>query len=371
VGRPGVGRVPPPCGVARGPARGGTRAARASARRRHPGALGDRRLARMGGRPLLVRLDDVGAAAPADAGSGASAREARLPRRDAARAHRRRRVRRTRPARARVRIRAEPAVEPCAPDHLPRPPRPGRRRRPRAAPHPPRVAGCLVLRHPARHLARHLAPRDVAPASSFRGTHPRTDTSAGGRADPAALPTVETYPDEGGTMIEARGLSKRYGDRVAVDDISFTIEPGHVTGFLGPNGAGKSTTMRMIVGLTRPTSGSVTIAGQRYAELRSPLTTVGALLDAKAVHSGRTAYHHLLGLAATHGIPTARVREVIELTGLDAVAGKRVKGFSLGMGQRLGIAAALLGDPQVLLFDEPVNGLDPEGVRWVRNFARY
>jgi ABC-2 type transport system ATP-binding protein len=172
-------------------------------------------------------------------------------------------------------------------------------------------------------------------------------------------------------MIEARGLSKRYGDRVAVDDITFTIEPGHVTGFLGPNGAGKSTTMRMIVGLTRPTSGSVTIAGQRYAELRSPLTTVGALLDAKAVHSGRTAYHHLLGLAATHGIPTARVREVIELTGLDAVAGKRVKGFSLGMGQRLGIAAALLGDPQVLLFDEPVNGLDPEGVRWVRNFARY
>jgi ABC-2 type transport system ATP-binding protein len=172
-------------------------------------------------------------------------------------------------------------------------------------------------------------------------------------------------------MIEARGLSKRYGDRVAVDDISFTIEPGHVTGFLGPNGAGKSTTMRMIVGLTRPTSGSVTIAGRRYAELRSPLTTVGALLDAKAVHSGRTAYHHLLGLAATHGIPTARVREVIELTGLDAVAGKRVKGFSLGMGQRLGIAAALLGDPQVLLFDEPVNGLDPEGVRWVRNFARY
>jgi ABC-2 type transport system ATP-binding protein len=129
--------------------------------------------------------------------------------------------------------------------------------------------------------------------------------------------------------------------------------------------------MRMIVGLTRPTSGGVTIAGQRYAELRSPLTTVGALLDAKAVHSGRTAYHHLLGLAATHGIPTARVREVIEQTGLDAVAGKRVKGFSLGMGQRLGIAAALRGDPQVLLFDEPVNGLDPEGVRWVRNFARY
>ncbi len=172
-------------------------------------------------------------------------------------------------------------------------------------------------------------------------------------------------------MIEAKGLTKRYGDKVAVDDVTFTVRPGAVTGFLGPNGAGKSTTMRMIVGLTRPTEGSVTVAGQRYAELRSPLTTVGALLDAKAVHGGRTAYHHLLALAATHGIPKSRVHEVIELTGLDAVAGKRVKGFSLGMGQRLGIAAALLGDPQVLIFDEPVNGLDPEGVRWVRTFARY
>src|SRR5690606_504555 len=197
---------------------------------------------------------------------------------------RRRRVRRTGPARARVRIRSEPAVEPRDADQLPRPPCPCRRRRPRAAPHPPRVAGCLLLRHPARHLARYLAPRDVAPASFLRGIRPRTDTPHGGRAAPAALPTVETYPDEGGTMIEARGLSKRYGDRVAVDDISFTIEPGHVTGCLGPNGAGKATSMRMIVGLTRPTSGGVTIAGQRYAELRSPLTTVGALLDAKAVH---------------------------------------------------------------------------------------
>jgi len=172
-------------------------------------------------------------------------------------------------------------------------------------------------------------------------------------------------------MIEAKGLTKRYGDKVAVDDVTFTVRPGAVTGFLGPNGAGKSTTMRMIVGLTRPTEGSVTVAGQRYAELRSPLTTVGALLDAKAVHTGRTAYQHLLALAATHGIPKSRVHEVIELTGLDAVANKRVKGFSLGMGQRLGIAAALLGDPQVLIFDEPVNGLDPEGVRWVRTFARY
>ncbi|AYF97600.1 ABC transporter ATP-binding protein [Protaetiibacter intestinalis] len=172
-------------------------------------------------------------------------------------------------------------------------------------------------------------------------------------------------------MIEARGLTKRYGDRIAVDDVSFTVQPGTVTGFLGPNGAGKSTTMRMIVGLTRPTAGSVTVAGQRYAELRSPLTTVGALLDAKAVHTGRTAYHHLLSLAASHGIPKQRVHEVIEQTGLDAVAGKRVKGFSLGMGQRLGIAAALIGDPQILIFDEPVNGLDPEGVRWVRTFARF
>jgi ABC-2 type transport system ATP-binding protein len=172
-------------------------------------------------------------------------------------------------------------------------------------------------------------------------------------------------------MIEARGLTKRYGDRVAVDDVSFTVRPGAVTGFLGPNGAGKSTTMRMIVGLARPTAGSVTVAGHRYGELRSPLTTVGALLDAKAVHTGRTAYQHLLGLAATHGIPQQRVREVIEQTGLDAVAGKRVKGFSLGMGQRLGIAAALLGDPQILILDEPVNGLDPEGVRWVRTFARF
>jgi ABC-2 type transport system ATP-binding protein len=172
-------------------------------------------------------------------------------------------------------------------------------------------------------------------------------------------------------MIEARGLTKRYGDRVAVDDVSFTVRPGAVTGFLGPNGAGKSTTMRMIVGLTRPSAGSVTVAGHRYAELRSPLGTVGALLDAKAVHTGRTAYQHLLGLAASHGIPKARVLEVIEQTGLDAVAGKRVKGFSLGMGQRLGIAAALLGDPQILILDEPVNGLDPEGVRWVRTFARF
>ena len=172
-------------------------------------------------------------------------------------------------------------------------------------------------------------------------------------------------------MIEAHGLTKRYGDRTAVDDISFTVEPGQVTGFLGPNGAGKSTTMRMIVGLTPPTSGTVTVNGRDYRELPAPLTAVGALLDAKAVHPGRSAYQHLLSVAATHGIPKARVHEVIELTGLGAVASKRVKGFSLGMGQRLGIASALIGDPQVLIFDEPVNGLDPEGVRWVRTFSRH
>jgi ABC-2 type transport system ATP-binding protein len=171
-------------------------------------------------------------------------------------------------------------------------------------------------------------------------------------------------------MIQIRQLTKRYGDRVAVDGISCDIKPGIVTGFLGPNGAGKSTTMRMIVGLDRPTSGSVTIDGRKYRELSSPLTTIGALLDAKAVHTGRSAYNHLLAMAATHGISKRRVREVIEITGLESVAAKRVGGFSLGMGQRLGIAAALLGDPDTLILDEPVNGLDPEGVMWVRGLAR-
>lgn len=171
-------------------------------------------------------------------------------------------------------------------------------------------------------------------------------------------------------MISAEGLTKRYGDKTAVDDISFSVRPGLVTGFLGPNGAGKSTTMRMIVGLDRPSAGRVTVNGKLYAEHAAPLREVGALLDAKAVHTGRSAYNHLLAMAATHGISTARVREVIGLTGLDSVAGKRVGGFSLGMGQRLGIAAALLGDPATLILDEPVNGLDPEGVMWVRNLAR-
>lgn len=172
-------------------------------------------------------------------------------------------------------------------------------------------------------------------------------------------------------MIEIHGLTKRYGDKVAVDNITATVRPGIVTGFLGPNGAGKSTTMRTIIGLDRPTSGTVTVNGKRYAEHKDPMHEVGALLDAKAIHTGRTAYNHLLAMAATHGIGKARVQEVIAMTGLESVAKKRVGGFSLGMGQRLGIAAALLGDPQTLILDEPVNGLDPEGVLWVRQLTKY
>ena len=173
------------------------------------------------------------------------------------------------------------------------------------------------------------------------------------------------------TMIEAHGLTKRYGEKTAVDNVSFTVEPGRVTGFLGPNGAGKSTTMRMAVGLDHPTAGSITVNGKPFREHRAPLREVGALLEAKAVHTGRNATNHLRGLAATHGIGRKRVNEVIEMTGLGAVAGKRVGGFSLGMGQRLGIAAAMLGDPRTLILDEPVNGLDPEGVKWVRTLVRY
>jgi ABC-2 type transport system ATP-binding protein len=172
-------------------------------------------------------------------------------------------------------------------------------------------------------------------------------------------------------MIVAQQLTKKYGDKTAVDGVSFTVPPGKVTGFLGPNGAGKSTTMRMIVGLDRPSAGSVTVNGARYVKMRAPLTEVGVLLDAKAVHTGRSARNHLRAMAATHGIGRARVDEVIELTGIGSVAGKRAGKFSLGMGQRLGIAAALLGDPHTLILDEPVNGLDPEGVRWVRQFVRH
>jgi ABC-2 type transport system ATP-binding protein len=167
-------------------------------------------------------------------------------------------------------------------------------------------------------------------------------------------------------MIEAHQLTKRYGDKTAVEDLSFTVRPGVVTGFLGPNGAGKSTTMRMILGLDRPTSGSVTVNGRPYVDHPAPLRQVGALLDAKAVHTGRSAADHLRVMAATTGIGRDRVEEVIDLVGLRDVADKRAGGFSLGMGQRLGIASALLGDPQTLILDEPVNGLDPEGVLWIR-----
>jgi ABC-2 type transport system ATP-binding protein len=171
-------------------------------------------------------------------------------------------------------------------------------------------------------------------------------------------------------MIEARDLTKRYGDKTAVDHLSFTVEPGRVTGFLGPNGAGKSTTMRLVLGLDAPQAGTATINGRPYRDLHDPLRTVGALLEAKSIHSGRSARSHLLFLAQSQGLPSARVDQVLGLVGLRDVARKRAGGFSLGMSQRLGIAAALLGDPQVLLLDEPVNGLDPEGVLWVRNLMK-
>ncbi|MER5598982.1 ATP-binding cassette domain-containing protein [Streptomyces sp. NPDC002265] len=168
-------------------------------------------------------------------------------------------------------------------------------------------------------------------------------------------------------MIEAQQLTKRYGEKTAVDGLDFVVKPGTVTGFLGPNGAGKSTTMRMIVGLDAPTAGTVTVNGRHYAEHSAPLQEVGALLEAKSIHPGRSAFDHLMAQAHTHGIPRRRVEEVVELTGLQSVAKKRAGAFSLGMGQRLGIAAALLGDPATLMLDEPVNGLDPEGVLWIRN----
>jgi ABC-2 type transport system ATP-binding protein len=171
-------------------------------------------------------------------------------------------------------------------------------------------------------------------------------------------------------MIEARGLVKRYGSTLAVDDLTLRIRPGLVTGFLGPNGAGKTTTMRMILGLDYPTAGTVTVNGKPYQQLASPMHEVGALLEARAVHGGRSAYNHLLSLAQTNDIPKRRVTEVLGIVGLGDVARKRSKGFSLGMRQRLGIAAALLGDPQILMFDEPVNGLDPEGILWIRTLMR-
>ena len=165
-------------------------------------------------------------------------------------------------------------------------------------------------------------------------------------------------------------LTKVYGQKTAVKELTFTVRPGRVTGFLGPNGAGKSTTMRMIVGLAEPTAGSVTVNGRHYRDLAAPLHEVGALLEAKAVHPGRSAFNHLLALAQTHGISQARVQEVIDMVGIADVAKKRIGGFSLGMGQRLGIATALLGDPSILVLDEPVNGLDPEGIKWIRDLLK-
>jgi ABC-2 type transport system ATP-binding protein len=177
-------------------------------------------------------------------------------------------------------------------------------------------------------------------------------------------------PEGAANMIEARSLTKRYGGTVAVDNLSFSVTPGKITGFLGPNGAGKTTTMRLILGLDEPTSGTVTVEGRPFRQVAQPMRQIGALLDAKALHGGRSAYNHLLCLAQSNNLPKARVDEVLRLVGLTEVAGKRTKGFSLGMGQRLGIAAALLGDPKILMFDEPVNGLDPEGILWIRNLMK-
>jgi ABC-2 type transport system ATP-binding protein len=213
-------------------------------------------------------------------------------------------------------------------------------------------------------LGRDLQQADICSRSRFAQTQIDEDTETQTQID------ADTG-DEEVTMIEARDLTKRFGDKVAVDHLSFSVHPGHVTGFLGPNGAGKSTTMRLILGLDHPNSGSATILGKRYADLVNPMRTVGALLEAKSVHTGRSARNHLLFLAQTQGLPASRVDAVLDLVGLRDVAGKRTGGYSLGMGQRLGVAAAMLGDPRVLLLDEPVNGLDPEGVVWIRNLMKH
>jgi ABC-2 type transport system ATP-binding protein len=192
-------------------------------------------------------------------------------------------------------------------------------------------------------------------------------------ASPARLTMAMIHPvkdAKGSSLIDARSLRKSYGSTIAVDDLSFRAEPGRVTGFLGPNGSGKSTTLRMTLGVDRPDSGSVTVNGRHYADHRYPLREVGALLEARAIHPSRSARDHLRWLAASNDLPRRRVDDVLELTGLEAVAHKRTKGFSLGMSQRLGVAAALLGDPAVLVLDEPVNGLDPEGILWIRTLLR-
>jgi ABC-2 type transport system ATP-binding protein len=220
------------------------------------------------------------------------------------------------------------------------------------------VAAVVLLRR--RRAERHQATSDVKTASAVPGDAVPATTRSG----------TSTGRPRGGSHIVADNLVKHYGKKVAVDDLSFTVEPGHVTGFLGPNGAGKSTTMRMIMGLDAPDSGSVTIGRRPFHSLGWPLREVGALLEAKATHPGRTAQAHLWMLARSNDLPRSRVDEVLELVGLTSVANQRVGGFSLGMGQRLGIAGALLGDPGVLLFDEPVNGLDTDGIRWARQLLR-
>jgi ABC-2 type transport system ATP-binding protein len=215
--------------------------------------------------------------------------------------------------------------------------------------------------------------RDQDRAQAVESATPKASLVGDGDESRAVAPATRRwkgYGNEHQNTIAARGLTKRYGNKLAVDALSFDIKPGYVTGFLGPNGAGKSTTMRMIMGLDAPDSGSVTVNGRRYHDLGLPLRDVGALLEARAIHPGRSARAHLWMLARTNQIPRARVDEVLDLVGLSSVADQRVGQFSLGMSQRLGIAVALLGDPGVLMFDEPVNGLDTDGIRWVRTLLR-
>src|SRR5579859_4073794 len=221
-----------------------------------------------------------------------------------------------------------------------------------------------------RAPARHREKEGKGPAGPPAGVSPNHHRGRRGRARRMARIGPHVTRERTFLMIEVQGLTKRYGEKTAVDGLTFGIEPGMVTGFLGPNGAGKTTTMRCILGLDYPDAGTITVDGRDYHDLGYPMREVGALLDAKAVHGGRSAYNHLLCLAQTNNLPKRRVGEVLELVGLSEVSKKRSRGFSLGMGQRLGIAAALLGDPRLLMFDEPVNGLDPEGILWIRNLMK-
>jgi ABC-2 type transport system ATP-binding protein len=224
----------------------------------------------------------------------------------------------------------------------------------------------LTTRPAAESAGRGSNPPARDPYAPIHGSHTDQHETADAQEHDRQIPRISKED----SVIEAQHLTKRYSDNVAVDDLSFTVRPGIVTGFLGPNGSGKSTTMRMIMGLDHPTGGRVTVNGQHYHDLAWPLHEVGALLEAKAIHPGRSARAHLRMLAEANRIPLRRVEELLGLVGLASVAGQRAGKFSLGMGQRLGIAAALLGDPGVLIFDEPVNGLDPDGIRWVRKLLK-